>query len=320
VADPFLGDSKAVRELAEQARRVLDSSSPVLIVGETGTGKGLLASWLHRNGPRREEAFVDINCAGLTREFLETELFGHEKGAFTGAVAQKSGLLEIAHRGTLFMDEVGDMDVEVQPKLLKVLEERRFRRLGTVRDRQVDVRLIAATHRDLEAQVEAGRFRADLFYRIGALPLVVPPLRERGRDIVLIARFILERIAAELARSGLRLSAEAEGALLERRWEGNVRELRNVLEQAVLLGQRTEIGAADIRPRAGRDPRVARPRMSLRAAERQHIEEVLTSVGGDVAQAAGILGISRSALYVKLKKHSIQVVRAPRPAATGDGS
>jgi DNA-binding NtrC family response regulator len=270
----------------------------------------LLASWLHRHGPRAEEAFVDINCAGLTREFLETELFGHEKGAFTGAVAPKTGLFEIAHRGTLFMDEVGDMDAEVQPKLLKVIEDRRFRRLGAVRDREVDVRLIAATHRNLEAEVAAGRFRADLFYRIGTLPLSVPPLRERGRDIVLIARFILERIGAELARPGLRLSGAAEDALLERRWDGNVRELRNVLEQAVLLGERTEIVPEDIR---GRGPREAGPRteaLSLRAAERRHIEEVLQSMDGDVARTAGVLGISRSALYVKLKKHSIHVVRS----------
>jgi DNA-binding NtrC family response regulator len=310
VADPFLGDSPLVRRLAEQARRVLEAASPVLITGETGTGKGLLASWLHRHGPRAEEAFVDINCAGLTREFLETELFGHEKGAFTGAVAPKTGLFEIAHRGTLFMDEVGDMDAEVQPKLLKVIEDRRFRRLGAVRDREVDVRLIAATHRNLEAEVAAGRFRADLFYRIGTLPLSVPPLRERGRDIVLIARFILERIGAELARPGLRLSGAAEDALLERRWDGNVRELRNVLEQAVLLGERTEIVPEDIR---GRGPREAGPRteaLSLRAAERRHIEEVLQSMDGDVARTAGVLGISRSALYVKLKKHSIHVVRS----------
>jgi DNA-binding NtrC family response regulator len=311
--DPFLGESDAIKHLAEQAHRVLDASSPVLIVGETGTGKGVLANWLRRNGPRAEDAFVDINCAGLSREFLETELFGHEKGAFTGAVAPKSGLFEIAHHGTLFMDEVGDMDLEVQPKLLKVMEEGRFRRLGSVRDRQVDVRLIAATHRDLEAHVEAGRFRADLYYRIGALPLVVPALHERGRDVILIARLILERLAAELVRPELRLSAEAEEALLARRWEGNVRQLRNVLEQAVLLGARTEIGAADIRRPRARESAGKTAALSLRAAERQHIEDVLESVGGDVARAAPVLGISRSALYVKLKKHSIGTTSAPRP-------
>ncbi|HET9314613.1 MAG TPA: sigma-54 dependent transcriptional regulator, partial [Vicinamibacteria bacterium] len=166
--DPFLGTSAAVRRLAEEASRVQASDSPMLIHGETGTGKGVLAAWLHRQGPRSEEAFVDLNCATLSKELLESELFGHEKGAFTGAVSAKPGLLEVAHRGTLFLDELGDMDPAVQPKLLKVLEEKRYRRLGEVRDRQVDVRLIAATHQDLAALVNSKTFRQDLFYRVAA--------------------------------------------------------------------------------------------------------------------------------------------------------
>ena len=161
--------------------RVAPSPLPVLIQGETGTGKGVLARWLHQNGPRADEPFVDLNCAGLSRELLETELFGHEKGAFTGAVAAKPGLLEMAHRGTLFLDEIGDVDLQVQAKLLKVVEDLRFRRLGDVRDRQVDVRLVAATHRDLGRLVQEQKFREDLYYRISALPLVMPPLRERGQ-------------------------------------------------------------------------------------------------------------------------------------------
>ena len=181
VMDPFLGTSAAIRALADEAQRVADSDRSVLIQGETGSGKGVLARWLHENGPRAKDPFVDLNCAGLSRELLETEIFGHEKGAFTGAAASKSGLLEIAHRGTFFLDEIGDMDLQVQPKLLTAVEEKRFRRLGDVRDRTVDVRLVAATHQDLGQLVREKRFRGDLYFRINARRLEVPPLRQRAQ-------------------------------------------------------------------------------------------------------------------------------------------
>src|SRR5215813_6392082 len=184
--DPFLGKSPAIRRLAEDARRMVAADGPLLLLGETGSGKGVLARWCHRNGPRREEAFVDLNCAALSREFLDSELFGHDRGAFTGAHAAKPGLLEIAHRGMLFLDEIGDMDLSIQPKLLKVLEDKRFRRLGDVREREVSVRLIAATHHYLHALVAAQRFRRDLYFRIGTLALRVPPLRERVEDIPIL--------------------------------------------------------------------------------------------------------------------------------------
>ena len=177
--DPFLGSSTAIRTLAEEARRVAGAERPVYLRGETGTGKGVLARWLHAHGPRADEAFVDLNCAGLPRELVESELFGHERGAFTGAVQSKVGLLDLAHRGTLFLDEIGDMEPALQPKFLKVLEEQRFRRVGDVRDRQVDLQLIAATHQDLAARVTGGQFRGDLYFRISTLPLAVPALRER---------------------------------------------------------------------------------------------------------------------------------------------
>ncbi|HEX3766636.1 MAG TPA: sigma-54 dependent transcriptional regulator, partial [Kofleriaceae bacterium] len=195
--DPFLGTSPAIHALAEDARRMVAADGPLLLLGETGSGKGVLARWCHRNGPRREEAFVDLNCASLTREFLESELFGHDRGAFTGAVAAKSGLLEVAHRGILFLDEIGDMDLAIQPKLLKVLEDKRFRRLGDVREREVSVRLIAATHHDLHALVAAQRFRRDLYFRIGTLALRVPPLRERVEDIPILVDSLLVRIGGE---------------------------------------------------------------------------------------------------------------------------
>ena len=178
--DPFLGESPAIKRLAEIAAKVAKSHSPVLIQGETGTGKGVLANWFHENGPRAEEPFVDLNCAGLSREFLETELFGYEKGAYTGAVNPKPGLLEVGHRGTIFLDEIGDIDPNVQPKLLKVVEEKKFRRMGDVRDRFVDVRLIAATHQDLRQLIESKVFRSDLYFRISTVPIAIPPLRERA--------------------------------------------------------------------------------------------------------------------------------------------
>lgn len=198
--DPFLGTSAAIKDLAEQAGRVLGTESPILLLGETGTGKSLLAAWLHRHGPRADEPFVDLNCAGLSREFMETELFGHEKGAFTGATASKPGLLEMAHGGTVFLDEIGELDPQVQPKLLKALEEKRFRRMGEVRERAVDITLIAAASRDLAALVKQGAFRSDLYFRINSIPLTMPALRSRRDDIEPLANLLLARIAADLSR------------------------------------------------------------------------------------------------------------------------
>jgi len=300
--DPFLGESPAIRRLGEQAQRIAGSSTPVLLQGETGTGKGVLARWLHDQGSRSEEAFVDQNCAGLSREFLETELFGHEKGAFTGASSAKPGLLEMAHRGTLFLDEVGDMDATVQPKLLKVLEDQRFRRLGEVRDRQVDVRLIAGSHRDLAQMVEKGQFRRDLFYRINTVTLYVPALRERERDVVLMARSLLRRVSSNLGRPGMSLEPGAEDALLRYSWPGNIRELRNVLERAVLLSDRPVLSAGDLQLVPVTSP--AAPEtvsLSLAEAERRHIAAVLHAHDGDVPRAAAVLGVARSTLYKKLR-------------------
>ena len=298
-----------MRKLAAEATRVVASPLPVLIQGETGSGKGVLARWVHQNGPRADEPFVDLNCAGLSRELLESELFGHEKGAFTGAVAAKPGLLEMANKGTVFLDEIGDIDLQVQAKLLKVVEDLRFRRLGDVRDRVVDVRLVAATHRDLARLVQEQKFREDLYYRISALPLVVPALRDRGQDVVLLARRLVQRISAEMGRPGMRLSAAAEQALGSRSWPGNVRQLRNVLERAALLSDHSTLEPADL----GEGPAPAAvgstpgPRMTLAEAERLHIEAVLREERGAVSRAAEVLGISRSSLYERIKKHGIVV-------------
>ena len=304
--DPFLGESPAMRRLADQALRVAAAPTPLLIRGETGSGKGVLARWLHDHGPRSPQAFVDLNCAGLSRELLESELFGHQKGAFTGAVAAKQGLMEMAHRGTLFLDEMGDVDLQVQAKLLKALEEMRFRRLGDVQDRRVDVRLIAATHRDLDALVQEGKFREDLYYRVRGVELRVPALRERGRDVILLARRFLERIAADLGRPGARLTPAAEDALLAHSWPGNVRELRNVLEHAVLLSPRDALAPDDF-AEVLRPPRApgAGAGATLSEAERRHVEQVLQQQGWVVQRAAEVLGISRTSLYERMRKFGI---------------
>ncbi|WNG24242.1 sigma-54-dependent Fis family transcriptional regulator [Cystobacter fuscus] len=309
--EPFLGVSPLIRQLEATVRRVLDSDRALLLLGETGTGKGMLASWIHLRGPRARAPLVQLNCAGLAPQLLETELFGHERGAFTSAVQRKLGLLEVAHKGSLFLDEVGDMDPLVQPKLLKVLEERRFRRLGEVEERTVDIRLIAATHQDLVERVRAGRFRGDLYFRISTLPLRLPPLRERPEDIPVIARNMLERLSNELGRPGLGLTAEAEAALCGYTWPGNLRELRNVLERAALLSTHPVLRTEDLDFNAALaamlpDAPTASPpesdlSLTLREVERRHISRVLAAEGGHVGRAAQRLGIPRSSLYQKLK-------------------
>jgi transcriptional regulator with GAF, ATPase, and Fis domain len=284
---------------------VLASDSPILIQGETGTGKGVLAAWLHANGPRADEPFVDLNCAGLTPQFLDTELFGHERGAFTGAVAAKAGLFELAHLGTLFLDEIGDVDAAVQPKLLKALEEQRFRRLGEVRDRVVDVRLIAASHMELAQLVAERKFRSDLYFRINTLPLRVPPLRERPEDVPALAQYLLEGIGADLGKPGLSLTERARQALQAHAWPGNVRELRNVLERAALLAGKPALDAGDLRFSPGAVQPDGDAIVSLQENERRHLERVLRHFNGRVEDAAKVLELSRSALYERLKKHGL---------------
>lgn len=305
--DPFIGTSPAIRALADQAKKILSTESPVLILGETGTGKGVLARWLHDNSPRAEEAFVDLNCAGLSRELLETELFGHEKGAFTSATASKQGLFEVAHRGTIFLDEVGDVDLQIQPKLLKVLEEKRFRRVGDVRDRQVDVRLLAATHQDIGQLVRDKKFRDDLYFRISTIPLSFPALRDRIEDIPTMAQYLLDKVAADLGRGELRLDESSIKALQAYSWPGNIRELRNVIERAVLLSDQKNITLKDLH--FDGHTQVGTPfldtRLTLVEIEKQHIERVLNEERGRVEKAAKRLGIPRSSLYQKIKKHQI---------------
>lgn len=303
VLNPFLGESLAIKRLAEAASKVANSQSPVLLQGETGTGKGVLATWLHENGPRADESFVDVNCAGLTREFLESELFGHEKGAFTGAVNAKLGLLEVGHRGTIFLDEIGDIDANVQPKLLKVVEEKKFRRMGDVRDRFIDVRLIAATHQDLRQLIETKAFRSDLYFRISTVPLVIPPLRERQDDIPFVAQSLLRRICSDMARPGAELSAKAVERLRSYYWPGNIRELRNVLERALLFTDRPLLEAGDLafEPSPVHPSDSYKPDWTLEELERFHISAAFSGENQNVEKTARRLGIAKSTLYQKLK-------------------
>lgn len=308
--DPFLGTSGAITELRQRVDAALRADSPVLIRGETGTGKTVLARWIHQNSRRADGAFVDLNCGGLSREFLESELFGHEKGAFTGAAAAKDGLLDVAHRGTVFLDEIGDMHSQVQAALLKVLEEKRFRRLGDVKDRLVDVRLIAATHQPLGHLVDQGQFRRDLYFRISTLELVVPPLRERREDIAALARRLLTDLARDLGMPAPQIDSSVEERLRSYDWPGNLRELKNVLERALLQRSDGLIKAGDLlfQQNGGADRRSGGGLAftgTLDDLEREYLIQVSAEESGQIERMSERLGISRSAVYYKLRKHRI---------------
>ncbi len=305
--DPFLGTSAAIRQLAEQTERLCRSHCPVLITGETGSGKGVLARWLHDHSPRSDEPFVDLNCAGFGRELLETELFGHEVGAFTGAVQRKMGLLEVAQRGTVFLDEIGDMDLQVQPKLLKILEEKRFRRLGDTQERHLDVRLIAASHEDLAQLVQQKKFRSDLYFRVNTMIIRVPPLRERLEDIPVLAEYFFQRVAVDLGRLHLTLSSAALETLEAYSWPGNVRELKNVMERAVLLATEDAIRPGDLHLEFhGKAPvNGEESSLSFREIQQLHIQKALTAESGNVGRAAARLEMTRSTLYNKMKTFGI---------------
>jgi DNA-binding NtrC family response regulator len=300
--DLFAGSSPAITKLAELAERVAGSERPVLLYGETGTGKSVLARWLHEASPRAEQAFVELNCAGFSRDLLESELFGHERGAFTGALQRKLGLLEVAHRGTVFLDEVGDVDLTVQPRLLKVLEEHRFRRIGETRERHVDLRLISATHQDLSQLVAQRSFREDLYFRLATLPLMVPPLRERRSDLPGLAATILQSLSRDFGRSPVELEPSAIAWIEQQAWPGNFRQLRNTLERALLFSDRRSLSAQDLMGTGLLEPPASRPpSLRLLDAEREHILRVVEAAGSNLSAAAEMLGISRSTLYAKLR-------------------
>jgi len=301
-------------QVIDAERRMTDVDAPaVLVTGETGVGKEVVARALHYSGRRADKPFVEINCASIPAQLLESELFGHERGAFTDARERKLGLVETAQGGTLFLDEIGDMDLGLQAKLLKLLEEKSVRRVGSLRDQKVDVRIVAATHRPLETLVKEQRFRSDLYFRLRVVELSVPPLRERGADILLLARHFLAMHGARYGKPGLRLSAGAERRLATHCWPGNVRELRNVIEQAVLLaaGPTIELEQASLSvvggPQSAAAPAAAAqieaPDSSrLDRAERALLLESLETTQWNVSRAARLLGVSRDTMRYRMEK------------------
>ena len=303
----MIGTSEPMQEVFRVIRKVAPSTAPVLILGESGTGKEMAAAAIHRQSPRRDGPFVALNCSAIPEALIESELFGHEKGAFTGANALRRGLVEAAQGGTLFLDEIGDLAPAIQVKLLRFLQEQRIQRVGGRQEIPVDVRIIAATHVNLDAAVAEGRFREDLFFRLAVVVLRLPALGARGDDVLLIAQELLDRYAQVDGRSGLSFAPDALKILRQHRWPGNVRELQNRLRRAVLMADGRRITAADLqlstvaRGGAGGGLREARD-----AVERDLVQQALARHGGKVAPAAVDLGISRPTLYELLEKHGIQ--------------
>ncbi len=313
----IIGSSPAVRKLLEDIERAASVRSSVLILGETGTGKELVARALHHAGTRAKEALVTVNCAAFAENLLESELFGHERGAFTGATQRKKGLLEVADGGTLFLDEIGEFPLSLQPKLLRALQEQRFRRVGGTVEVQSDVRIVAATHRDLQQMTATGAFREDLYYRLNVVVLEIPPLRRRREDIPLLALHFLRRSAREMDRPVRDIAPETIERLQNYSWPGNVRELQNVMERSVLFSSAEILTPADLPVPLGGVARDGDPADShmpdfdaplpdlMDRMEKELIRKALRQTGGVQAQAADLLGISRSNLQYKLKKHHL---------------
>jgi formate hydrogenlyase transcriptional activator len=319
--EEIVGQSDALLRVLKEVETVAPTGSTVLIRGESGTGKELIARALHDLSPRRERTFVKLNCAAIPTGLLESELFGHEKGAFTGAITQKVGRFELAHKGTLFLDEVGDIPLELQPKLLRVLQEQEFERLGSTKTISVDVRLVAATNRDLSTMVTDGRFRSDLYYRLNVFPLVLPPLRERSDDIPPLVRHFTQRFARRMGRRIEIIPSAVMATLVRYPWPGNIRELQNVIERAVILsaGSSLQVPLGDLQTAATSAPELPAATatlepsqtgaaVTLAEAEREHILAALREtdwVMGGPKGAAARLGMKRSMLYWKMKKLGI---------------
>jgi len=326
----IVGQDPALLQVLAGLERAAATGATVLLEGESGTGKELFARTLHGLSPRAGGPFVAINCAAIPETLLESELFGHEKGAFTGAVARKPGKFEVADGGTLFLDEIGDLPQALQAKILRVVETRSFERIGGTTPLQVDVRLVAASNRDLRARVAAHEFREDLFFRLSVFPIRIPPLRDRKADIPVLARVFIERFSKELDRAPLPLSLAAEDRLLQHGWPGNVRELQNCLERAVILCDADALGAqhldlsSDAVARPPADPWDAidlsgsfadASRRVLAEVERRKIESALRQTGANTGQAADLLRISHRTLMVKMSEHGITVARLPGAAS-----
>ena len=305
----IIGRSAEMRQVFEMVRQVAPSRSSVLITGESGVGKEMIAEALHYNSPRKEKPFIKVHCAALTETLLESELFGHEKGAFTGAVARKRGRFELAHLGTLFLDEIGEINQNVQIKLLRVLEEKRFERVGGEETVEVDVRLIAATNRDLKEAIAQGKFREDLYYRLNVVNIHVPPLRERKEDIALLTAAFLKEFSQENGKEMEGIDPKARLALYNYSWPGNVRQLRNTIESAVVLCKGTTIGLEDLPPNvrgeSGGDSVRVPVGATLAEAEKEVIRATLAREGGNKSRTADILDIGRKTLHRKIEEYGL---------------
>lgn len=304
----LISKSPKMQKIFEFARTVAKSNSNILILGESGTGKELLARAIHNESLRAAGPFVAVSCVALPETLLESELFGHEKGAFTDAVTQKKGKFELAHGGTLFLDEIGDISPKLQLNLLRVLQEKEFTRVGGTKPIRVDVRIIAATNRDLKKAVEEGKFRDDLYYRLNVISIQIPPLRERKEDIPLLVHRFIEKFNIELGKRVEKISEEALKTLMKYDWPGNVRELENVIERAMVITKGTLIKPEDIQISAepSKEIRVEGEDRSLRAVERAHIQRVLEENDWNIQRSAQILGIDRVTLYKKIKKYGLK--------------
>ena len=339
----IIGESAALREVLSKVEQVAPTSSTVLLRGETGTGKELVAHAIHINSPREEKPFVRVNCAALAPGVLESELFGHEKGSFTGAVARRPGRFELADGGTLFLDECGDLPMEVQIKLLRTLQEREFERVGGHETIKVDVRVVSATNRNLEKMIEDGEFREDLYYRLNVFPINLPPLRDRLEDLTILVHHFIAKFARQMGASPSQASAEALAKLREYNWPGNVRELENIIERATILakgaplgaqhldfGRRAQGSAASAATSSGPVPILASAPAPAPAedgkslaerlldSERKEIMAAVEKSRGNIASAARTLGINRSTLYYRLRKHGLEHLLPTKVAVGGD--
>jgi formate hydrogenlyase transcriptional activator len=305
----IIGRSSGLRRALQMVETVAKEHSTVLLLGETGTGKELIARAIHGLSPRRDRPFVKLNCAAIPTGLLESELFGHERGSFTGAIAQKIGRFELAHQGSLFLDEIGDIPLELQPKILRALQEREFERLGSTRTQKVDVRIVAATHRDLEGMILDKQFRSDLYYRLNVFPIQVPSLRERPGDIPLLVRHFVQQAAQRMRKTIDTIPSETMEALIHYRWPGNIRELENVIERAVILspGPVLRLSLRDLKSRITPGQNTER-HQTLEEVERNHILKTLKEtrwVLSGSSGAAACLGLNRSTLYFRMKKLGI---------------
>ncbi len=310
----IIGESPQIKEVMDLVNRVAKSNATVLILGESGTGKELVANAIHYNSDRKNKPFVKVNCGALPENLLESELFGHEKGAFTGAISRKIGRFERAHGGSIFLDEIGEMSFSTQVKLLRVLQEKQIERVGSTEVIDVDVRIIAATNKDLKRLVEEGRFREDLYYRLNVIPIKIPPLRERKQDIPLLVKYFLQKYSLETGRRGMTISDSALNKLKAYSWPGNIRELQNVIERAVILSPGREITEDQLPPEIVKRDRqieldefkLPKNGVNLNDLEKSLIKQALDMTNGNQTEAARLLGITRHTLIYRMEKYGLK--------------